>query len=68
MAKALSKSKNQSKSKKSGLTPEMQALLEEARRTVKITPGNGKKMSLEPIAELKGPGPTLAEIIAEGRR
>jgi hypothetical protein len=60
--------KTLSKPKKSGLTPEMQTLLEEARRTVKITPGNGKKMSLEPIAELKGPGPTIAEIIAEGRR
>jgi hypothetical protein len=62
MAKAISKPK------KSGLTPEMQELLEEARRTAKITPGNGKKMSLEPVAVLEGTGPTIAEIISEGRR
>ena len=62
MAKAVSKPK------KSGLSPEMQELLEEAHRTAKITSGNGKKMSLEPIAVLEGTGPTIAEIISEGRR
>lgn len=46
----------------------MQELLEEARRTAKITPGNGKKISFEPIAVLQGTGPTIAEIISEGRR
>jgi hypothetical protein len=60
--------KTVSKPKKSGLTPKMQELLEEARRTAKITPGNGKKISFEPIAVLQGTGPTIAEIISEGRR
>jgi hypothetical protein len=61
MAKALSKAK------KSGLTPEMQMLLEEARRTVKITPGNGKRLEPFKPFKLEGSGPTLAEIISEGR-
>jgi hypothetical protein len=56
------------KPKKSGLTPEMQTLLEEARRTVKITPGNGKRLELFKPLKLEGYGPTLAEIISEGRR
>ncbi len=57
-----------SKPKKSRLSPEMQGLLEEARRTAKITPGNGKR--LEPFKPLKleGSGPTIAEIISEGRK
>lgn len=56
--------KTVAKPKKSGLSPEMQELLEEARRTAKITPGNGKKMSLEPIAVLEATGPTIAETIS----
>jgi hypothetical protein len=67
MAKAVPK-KTQGKAKKSGLTPEMLSLLEEARRTIKITPGNGKRLEPFKPFKLEGSGPTLAKIISEGRK
>jgi hypothetical protein len=60
--------KTRIKPKKSGLSPEAQELLEEARRTVKITPGNGKRLEPFKPFKLEGVGPTIAEIIAEGRK
>jgi hypothetical protein len=60
--------KTRLKPKKSGLSPEMQELLQEARKNVKITPGNGKQLEPFKPFKLEGSGPTIAEIIAEGRK
>jgi hypothetical protein len=51
------------KPQKSALSEEFKELLEEARRTVKITPGNGKRLEPFKPFKLEGSGPTIAEII-----
>jgi hypothetical protein len=47
---------------------ELDALIEASAKTMKVTQGTGNKSTFGPPIILKGQGPSIAELVSEGRR
>jgi hypothetical protein len=55
-------------SKHEHIPTELDALIEASAKTMKITQGTGNKPTFGPPIILKGQGPSIAELVSEGRR
>jgi hypothetical protein len=56
------------KSKQEPIPTELDALIEASAKTMKVTQGTGNKPTFGPPIILKGQGPSIAELVSEGRR
>ncbi len=55
-------------SKREPIPTELDALIEASAKTMKVTHGTGNKPTFGPPIILKGQGPSIAELVSEGRR
>jgi hypothetical protein len=55
-------------SKREPIPPELDVLIEASAKTMNVTQGTGNKLTFGPPIILKGQGPSIAELVSEGRR